>query len=138
MYVDARLGDAVLCPDASLRLPGAGDLPPRALARGWRQRQEARQIPRLLWERLSAVSGHEVPTYPISCSVTTVSSLLTRGLGGSLAYAELYLTLATVVRRFDWDMYATGLDDIVCKRDFFVAVADLESKGVRAVLRSRA
>ena len=56
---------------------------------------------------------------------------------GSLAYAELYLTLATLVRRFDWDMYETGLDDIVCKHDFFVAVADLESKGVRAILRSR-
>ncbi|KAK3693065.1 cytochrome P450 [Podospora appendiculata] len=58
-------------------------------------------------------------------------------LGMNLAYAELYLALSMVVRRFDWDMYETGLDDVVCKHDFFVAVADLESKGVRAVLRVR-
>lgn len=57
--------------------------------------------------------------------------------GGSLAYAELYLTIAMVVRRFDWEMYETGLDDIVCKRDFFIAVGDLKSKGVRAILQAR-
>ena len=56
----------------------------------------------------------------------------------SLAYAELYLTMAAVVRQFDWEMYETDLRDIVCQRDFFVAVADLESKGVRATITRRA
>lgn len=55
----------------------------------------------------------------------------------SLAHAEIYLTTAMLVRRFDWDLYETTLNDIVCKRDFFVAVASLESKGVRATLSSR-
>jgi len=56
---------------------------------------------------------------------------------GSLAYAELYLTISMVVRRFHWDMYETGLNDIVCKHDFFVAVGDLQSKGVRATFQIR-
>lgn len=55
----------------------------------------------------------------------------------SLAYAEMYLAVATVVRRYNWEMYETTVDDIVCKHDFFVAVADLETKGVRARMRAR-
>ncbi|KAK3331479.1 cytochrome P450 [Apodospora peruviana] len=58
-------------------------------------------------------------------------------LGINLAQAELHLALATVVARFDWEMYETGLDDVVCKHDFFVAVADLDSKGVRARVSAR-
>ncbi|KAK1750420.1 cytochrome P450 monooxygenase sdnE [Echria macrotheca] len=58
-------------------------------------------------------------------------------LGINLAYAELYLTTATLVRRFDWEIYETTLDDVVCKRDFFVAVADLDSKGIRARIVAR-
>ncbi|OAQ82146.1 benzoate 4-monooxygenase cytochrome p450 [Purpureocillium lilacinum] len=58
-------------------------------------------------------------------------------LGLNLAYAEMYLTILAVVRRFDWEMYETTLDDIVCKHDFFVAVASLDSKGVRARLSAR-
>ncbi|TQN65799.1 Cytochrome P450 monooxygenase sdnE [Colletotrichum shisoi] len=58
-------------------------------------------------------------------------------LGINLAYAEMYLAVAAVVRRFDWDMFETTLDDVVCKHDFFVAVADLDSRGVRAKLSSR-
>lgn len=49
----------------------------------------------------------------------------------------MYLAVAAVVRRFDWDMFETTLDDVVCKHDFFVAVADLDSRGVRAKLSSR-
>jgi len=49
----------------------------------------------------------------------------------------MYLTIVAVVRRFDWEMYETTLDDIVCKHDFFVAVASLDSKGVRARLSAR-
>ncbi|KAK0654873.1 cytochrome P450 [Cercophora newfieldiana] len=58
-------------------------------------------------------------------------------LGMNLAYAEMYLAAATLIRRFDWEMYETTLDDVVCKRDFFVAVADLGSKGVRAAILPR-
>ncbi|KAF5500515.1 Cytochrome P450 monooxygenase sdnE [Colletotrichum siamense] len=58
-------------------------------------------------------------------------------LGMNLAYAELYLATATVIRRFDWEMFETTLDDVVCKHDFFVAVGDLDTKGVRATLSHR-
>ena len=43
----------------------------------------------------------------------------------------MYLAAATLIRRSDWDMYLTALNDVVCERDLFVAVTDLESKGVR-------
>ncbi|KAF4913756.1 Cytochrome P450 monooxygenase sdnE [Colletotrichum fructicola] len=58
-------------------------------------------------------------------------------LGMNLAYAELYLATATVIRRFDWEMFETTLDDVVCKHDFFVAVGNLDTKGVRATLSHR-
>ncbi len=64
------------------------------------------------------------------------TSLLTF-ISGSLAHAELYLTIAAVARRFDWELHETRLDDIICKHDFFVAVGDLNSKGVRARLTVR-
>jgi len=58
----------------------------------------------------------------------------------SLAYAELYLTTAAVVRRFDWEMYETKLEDIVLHSDFFVGVgaSDVYGKGVRVKMASRA
>ncbi|KAK3997029.1 hypothetical protein QBC44DRAFT_316060 [Cladorrhinum sp. PSN332] len=55
----------------------------------------------------------------------------------NLAYSELYLTIATIVRRFDWEMYETTLEDIVCKHDFMVPVANLSSKGIRARITAR-
>ncbi|OLN80972.1 Trichodiene oxygenase 7 [Colletotrichum chlorophyti] len=58
-------------------------------------------------------------------------------LGINLAYAEMFLALATIVQRFDWEMFETTLDDVVCKHDFFIAVPDLRSKGVRAKLSRR-
>ncbi|KAK0634090.1 cytochrome P450 [Immersiella caudata] len=59
------------------------------------------------------------------------------GFRAILAYAEMYLAVVTLVRRFYWEMYETALDGIVCKRDFFVAVDDLDSKGVRARIVAR-
>jgi hypothetical protein len=49
----------------------------------------------------------------------------------------MYLTIAMAVRRYDWEIYETTLDDIVCKHDFFVAVADLNTRGVRARVLAR-
>lgn len=49
----------------------------------------------------------------------------------------MYLATATLITRFDWEMYETTIDDIVCKRDFFVAFAEPDSKGVRAKLLPR-
>lgn len=52
----------------------------------------------------------------------------------SLAYAELYLTLATIMTRFDFNNFETTVDDVRPARDFFVPVPRLDSKGVRARL----
>ncbi|EGY20442.1 trichodiene oxygenase [Verticillium dahliae VdLs.17] len=49
--------------------------------------------------------------------------------GMNLAHAELFLTASTIISRFDWDLYETGLDDVTCQHDFFVAVGKLDSKG---------
>lgn len=52
----------------------------------------------------------------------------------SLAIAELYITLATISRRFEMENYETTVDDVKIVRDFFVGVPKLDSLGVRAVV----
>lgn len=49
----------------------------------------------------------------------------------SLAYAELYLTLAKIIPRFEMDLFETTVEDVEPERDFFVAVPRLDSEGVR-------
>jgi cytochrome P450 len=58
-------------------------------------------------------------------------------LGINLAYAELYLTTAMLLSRFDFELYETSLKDVQIKHDFFVAVPDLSSKGVRVTVKER-
>jgi cytochrome P450 len=58
-------------------------------------------------------------------------------LGMNLAYAELYLTIATLVSRFDFELYETGIRDVKIKHDFFVAAPELGSKGVRVTVKER-
>ncbi|KAL1962675.1 hypothetical protein VTN77DRAFT_9309 [Rasamsonia byssochlamydoides] len=52
--------------------------------------------------------------------------------GINLAYAELYLTLATVLTRFELELFKTTVEDVKPERDFFVPAPKLDSKGVRA------
>ncbi|KAL8663142.1 MAG: hypothetical protein Q9168_008143 [Polycauliona sp. 1 TL-2023] len=51
----------------------------------------------------------------------------------NLAYCELYLTLATIFApgRFEFELFETGIEDVVVKHDFFNASQSLESKGIR-------
>ena len=56
-------------------------------------------------------------------------------LGIHLAYAELYLTLAHVFRRYDLELFGTGRDDVDAKHDFMVPSPKLDSKGLRVVVR---
>ena len=50
----------------------------------------------------------------------------------SFAYAELYLVLATVFRRFELKLFETTREkDIAYTRDCFIGKASVESKGVR-------
>ena len=55
----------------------------------------------------------------------------------SLAYAELYLTLATILSRFELENYETTTDDVAIHRDFFVGVPKEGSKGVRAIVTGK-
>lgn len=58
-------------------------------------------------------------------------------IGMNLALAELFLTLAAVLRKFDFVLFETDLSDVQFKHDYQVAHPRLDSKGVRATVRSR-
>lgn len=51
----------------------------------------------------------------------------------SLAYCELYLTIAAVFApdRFEFELFETDESDIDIAHDFFVPFARMDSKGVR-------
>lgn len=52
----------------------------------------------------------------------------------SLAYAELYLTVATIFRRFDMELHNTTNDDIKIYRDRFFGAPKDGSLGVRVTI----
>jgi cytochrome P450 len=56
-------------------------------------------------------------------------------LGINLAYAEIYLTLAAVFRRFDLELFETTREDVDIVHDFFSPSARLDSKGVRVLVK---
>ncbi len=58
-------------------------------------------------------------------------------LGINLAYAEMFLTMATLWSRFDFELYETSLDDVLMKHDFFTAFPGDESQGIRVKVRQR-
>jgi len=56
-------------------------------------------------------------------------------IGINLAYAELYLPLATVFREFDLELYETTREDVDIVHDFFDGSPRLDSKGVRVLVK---
>ncbi|MCJ1396993.1 hypothetical protein MMC11_000185 [Xylographa trunciseda] len=56
-------------------------------------------------------------------------------LGMNLAYAELYLALAAVFRRFDLELFETSGEDVKVVHDFIFGAPRLDSKGVRVVVK---
>ena len=54
----------------------------------------------------------------------------------SLAYAEFHMALATVFRRFSFELYETDVSDVEMARDCFLPMPKLGSKGVRVTVRS--
>lgn len=52
----------------------------------------------------------------------------------SLAYAELYLTLSSVLRRFDLELFDTTNEDIEAVCDAFMPMPKEDSKGVRVLV----
>lgn len=56
----------------------------------------------------------------------------------SLAYAELYLTIAHVFRRYEFELYDTTVDDVRLVRDRFFGAPKDGSKGVRVLVKGLA
>ena len=52
-------------------------------------------------------------------------------LGLNLAWAELYIGLATVMRRVRFELFETGVRDVCMAGEFFVPQAESGSLGVR-------
>ena len=55
-------------------------------------------------------------------------------LGMNLAYAEMYMTLAVVFRRFELRLFETTRADVEVVHDFVAGSARLDSKGMRVVV----
>lgn len=56
-------------------------------------------------------------------------------LGINLATAEIYLTIATVFRRFDIELYETTARDAEVAHDYFIPHGHQDSKGVRVIFK---
>lgn len=56
----------------------------------------------------------------------------------SLANAELYITIATIFRRFEFELYGTTSKDIALNHDLFIPrPANLKTIGVRARIKRK-
>ena len=56
-------------------------------------------------------------------------------LGRELAYAEMYIALANAFRRFDWELYETGVESVAMDHEVFVPRPKVGTKGVRAICK---
>ncbi|KAF2265076.1 cytochrome P450 [Lojkania enalia] len=57
-------------------------------------------------------------------------------LGINLAWTEMYLTLATMFRRYKFELFEADVGDVQMGHDFFIPVVKLDSKGVRVFVSS--
>ncbi|KAL9034235.1 MAG: hypothetical protein Q9214_007135, partial [Letrouitia sp. 1 TL-2023] len=53
----------------------------------------------------------------------------------SLAYCEMYLALANVLRKFEFELFETGPEDVEVVSNALVGHPRKESKGVRVRIR---
>ena len=56
-------------------------------------------------------------------------------LGQNLAWAQVYIAIATLVRRVDLELFDTGPEVVSAAREVFVALPPVETKGVRVLVR---
>ncbi|KAF2757731.1 trichodiene oxygenase [Pseudovirgaria hyperparasitica] len=52
-------------------------------------------------------------------------------IGINLAWAELFLTMGSIFRSFDFEMFETDASDVTFKHDFFIPESKLDSNGLR-------
>jgi len=57
-------------------------------------------------------------------------------LGMNLAYAEIYLALAAMFRRFTFELYETDQSDFDFGHDFFIPIPKLDTKWLRVTVTS--
>ncbi|GAP90688.2 putative cytochrome P450 [Rosellinia necatrix] len=57
-------------------------------------------------------------------------------IGINLAYVELYRVLATLFRRFEFELYDTDISDVEIVHDFFVPSPKQDTKGLRVKVTS--
>ncbi|SPQ25754.1 5cb44c17-3a3f-4ee3-b57f-18f095ecc721 [Thermothielavioides terrestris] len=81
----------------------------------WIGRPELERYFRALWQGVAAVLGDQG--------------------GCSLAFAELYITIATVFSRYEFDMFERDETDVRMAHAYLVPYAKWESKGIRATVR---
>ncbi|KAF8849153.1 cytochrome P450 [Acephala macrosclerotiorum] len=55
--------------------------------------------------------------------------------GMNLAYAELYLMLSTLLRRYEMELFDTGVDSVKLRVDFFLPKAKPGTEGVRVLIK---
>lgn len=70
--------------------------------------------------------GLKYGSLPMNCQSISLRVLR------SLANAEIYTTIAAMVRSFDMELFETTRErDVDIKHDFFIGMADLASPGIR-------
>lgn len=57
-----------------------------------------------------------------------------RCIGMELAVAEIHLTMVTVFRRFNFELFETDCSDVDMKHDYFIPLPELDTKGVRVLV----
>lgn len=89
-------------------------------------------------QRANATAGTGAATSTTSVPLEKYLLPFGRGsricLGMNLSYAELYLALAAVFRRFELSLFETTREDVEVVHDFVAGAAKLDSKGMRVVV----
>ncbi|KAI9734110.1 MAG: hypothetical protein M1835_003401, partial [Candelina submexicana] len=82
--------------------------------------------PSVFWPERWLQDGQRLEKYLVPFSKRTRNCV-----GQNLAYAEIYLTLAALFRRFEFELFETTRHDIDILRDCFNTAAALDSNGLR-------
>lgn len=71
---------------------------------------------------------------PLTHYLTTFSKGTRICLGKDLAWAELYIGLAKLMRKVDMELFETGPEEVEMVREYAVALPKKGSKGVRVLM----
>lgn len=74
--------------------------------------------------------------YMVALSLSIPRAQIKSKKGGvSLAYAQLYLCLAALFRRFEMELFETNTSDVEMRYDMFLPEPKRGSKGVRVLIK---